>query len=336
MNIAATSCGTKPYSRCLSKGIGFCLPLKPQSPKPMLPDDFLSYLRYELNRAELTIEAYEYDIDQFANWLTGDKPDTFAPADVATADIRAWLASLAREGCIARTLRRKAQSLRAFFRFLLKRGIITDNPTSNLTLPKIPHTLPDIVRADEMEQILDTQENDLSESEDKEKTLRKLVITEILYTLGLRRAELISLNDTDISFSAGEIKVTGKRSKQRIVPAPQKLLQYIKEWQQLRDSLWPELEEPKPLLVVKGKRITTSQAYSIVKSSLASASTRKKSPHALRHSFATAMLNEGAALNSVKEFLGHSSLSTTQIYTHITFAEMRKAYDSAHPRAKKK
>ena len=298
--------------------------------------DFLSCMRYELNRAELTIEAYERDIDQFADWVTGGKDDKFEPSLVTASDIRAWLASLSREGDIPRTLRRKAQSLRAFFRFLLKRGVITDNPTSNLTLPKIPHTLPDIVRADEMESILTSQENDILETDDKEKDLRRLVITEILYTLGLRRAELISLNDPDISFSAGEIKVTGKRSKQRIVPAPQKLLQYIKEWQQLRDSLWPDLMEPKPLLVVRGKRITTSQAYTIVKSSLATASTRKKSPHALRHSFATAMLNEGADLNSVKEFLGHSSLSTTQIYTHISFAEMRKAYDNAHPRAKKK
>lgn len=302
----------------------------------MLTEDFLSYLRHELNRAELTVEAYERDIDQFADWLTNGKLKEFNPTDVTTADIRAWLASMAREGNIARTLRRKAQSLRAFFRFLLKKGIITDNPTSNLNLPKIPHSLPDIVRTDEIESILQGQEAAMNYSEDKETDLRTLLVTEILYALGLRRAELISLNDPDISFSSGEIKVTGKRSKQRIVPAPQQLLQYIRQWQDLRDSLWPELEDPKPLLVIKGKRISPMQVYSIVKSSLATSSTRKKSPHALRHSFATAMLNEGADLNSVKEFLGHSSLSTTQVYTHVSFSEMRKAYDNAHPRAKKK
>lgn len=302
----------------------------------MLTEDFLSYLRHELNRAELTVEAYERDIDQFADWLTNGKLKEFNSTDVTTADIRAWLASMAREGNIARTLRRKAQSLRAFFRFLLKKGIITDNPTSNLNLPKIPHSLPDIVRTDEIESILQGQEAAMNYSEDKETDLRTLLVTEILYALGLRRAELISLNDPDISFSSGEIKVTGKRSKQRIVPAPQQLLQYIRQWQDLRDSLWPELEDPKPLLVIKGKRISPMQVYSIVKSSLATSSTRKKSPHALRHSFATAMLNEGADLNSVKEFLGHSSLSTTQVYTHVSFSEMRKAYDNAHPRAKKK
>lgn len=302
----------------------------------MLLDDFLSYLQHELNRSPLTMEAYERDINQFAEWLTNGKPETFTPTDVTTSDVRAWIASLSREGNIARTLRRKAQSLRAFFRYLLKHGIIATNPTSTLNLPKLPRSLPDIVRSDEMETILDNKENSLTLSEDKESDLRSLVITEILYTLGLRRAELISLNDPDISFSAGEIKVTGKRSKQRVVPTPEKLLYYIKEWQDLRDTLWPDLESPKPLLVVKGKRISASQIYSVVKTSLESTSTRKKSPHALRHSFATAMLNEGADLNSVKEFLGHSSLSTTQIYTHVSFAEMRKAYDNAHPRSKKK
>ncbi len=300
-----------------------------------MTDEFTTYLRHELNRSPLTVEAYERDICQFVDWLTGDKPDSFTPNDVTTADVRAWIASLSREGNLARTLRRKAQSLRAFFRFLLKRGIISDNPTSTITLPKIPHSLPDIVRADEMEGILAAKESQEAVSQDKEAELRSLVVTEILYTLGLRRAELIALNDRDITFNPGEIKVTGKRAKQRVVPAPMKLLQYIHEWQQLRDSIWQNLEEPKPLIVMKGKRISPSQVYSIVKDSLATSSSRKKSPHALRHSFATAMLNEGADLNSVKEFLGHSSLSTTQIYTHVSFAEMRKAYDNAHPRAKK-
>lgn len=315
----------------------FLSPNGPKDANQMLTDEFTSYLRHELNRSPLTVEAYERDLNQFADWVTGGKPDEFKPQDITAADIRTWIASLARDGNIARTLRRKAQSLRAFFRFLLKNGIISENPTSNITLPKIPRSLPDTVRADEMEQILREKESQElnSKDEDKESDLRSLLVTEILYTLGLRRAELISLNDRDITFDPGEIKVTGKRSKQRVVPVPLKLLQYIRQWQRLRDSLWSDLEQPKPLIVVKGKRITASQVYSIVKDSLAASSSRKKSPHALRHSFATAMLNEGADLNSVKEFLGHSSLSTTQIYTHVSFAEMRKAYENAHPRAKK-
>lgn len=315
-------------------------------------DEFISYLRLELNRAPLTADAYERDIRQFADWTSAANPAGFKPEEVSTADVRSWIASLARDGESPTTLRRKAQSLRAFFRFLLKRGFTDKNPTRYLTLPKIPRRLPNHVRCEELESILGMEEKEISEAEateagteapgqaeaadavSQETLLRNHLILETLYSLGLRRAEIISLSDCDVSFPAAEIKVTGKRSKQRIVPVPQKLLADIARWQRLRDSIWPDLPAPRPLFVVKGKRISPSQVYTIVKKELASTSARVKSPHALRHSFATAMLNEGADLNSVKEFLGHSSLSTTQIYTHISFAEMKKAYLTAHPRAK--
>lgn len=299
--------------------------------------DFTSYLMHELNRAPLTVEAYLRDLEQFAEWM-GTEPDTLDPDEVTPGHIRSWLASLARQGQSPRTLRRKAQSLRAFFKFLLKRDKIERNPTRELSLPKIPKPLPDHVRTDEIEKILRNEEELLRDitPEDSEPELRNHLILETLYSLGLRRAELIAISDNDISFPAAELKVTGKRSKQRIVPLPQKLLDDIKEWQSLRDSVWPDLPHPRPLFVVKGKRISPSQVYSIVKKELRDSSARRKSPHALRHSFATTMLNEGADLNSVKEFLGHSTLSTTQIYTHISFAEMKKAYSNAHPRARDK
>ncbi|MDE6577949.1 MAG: tyrosine-type recombinase/integrase [Muribaculaceae bacterium] len=303
----------------------------------MIIDDFSSYLLYELNRSPLTVEAYERDITRFAEWVSSD-PGNFDPAATTPADIRAWIASLAREGQTARTLRRKAQSLRAFYKFLRKRSFVEENPTRDISLPKLPKPLPDHVRMEEIEKILADDEaliHEAADGEDIEEELRNYLIIETLYTLGIRRAELIALNDRDISFSAAEMKVTGKRSKQRIVPVPQKLLDTIRRWQQLRDSIWNDLPPDSPLFVVKGKRISPSQVYTIVKKELSSSSARHKSPHALRHSFATAMLNEGADLNSVKEFLGHSSLSTTQIYTHISFAEMKKAYLNAHPRAKK-
>mgnify|MGYP001031298218 FL=1 len=299
-------------------------------------DDFISYLRFELNRAPLTAEAYERDIRQFAEWVSPSGPECFMPDDITSSDIRAWLAELSREHNSPRTLRRKAQSLRAFFRFLLKRKIISQNPTSDLQLPKLPKSLPDFVRTDEMETILCNEESELSEFPDNEKMARNHLIVEMLYTLGLRRAELIAINDSDITKDSCEIKVTGKRSKQRIVPVPQILMENISAWQDMRDRLWPDMPNPKPLLVAKGRRISPYQVYTAVKEALSLSSARKKSPHALRHSFATAMLNEGADLNSVKEFLGHSSLSTTQIYTHISFAEMKEAYSKAHPRSRKK
>lgn len=301
----------------------------------MLIRDFISYILYELNRSQLTAEAYERDINSFIAWLTDDNPDDFHPASVTLSDVRAWLATLAREKQTATTIRRKAQSLRAFFRFLLKRGAIEANPTADLTLPKIPKSLPDVVRAEEIEGILRLDEQALALNPDNEEEMRDDLIIDLLYSLGIRRAELIAISDPDISPSAGEIKIFGKRSKQRVVPVPQALIMKINRWQEMRDRLWPDLEKPSPLFVVKGKRISPRQVYDAVHRQLEPTGARKKSPHALRHSFATSMLNEGADLNSVKEFLGHSSLSTTQIYTHVSFAEMKKAYESSHPRARK-
>lgn len=298
-------------------------------------DRYLDYLKFELNRSPLTVEAYSRDLNQFIDWLTCFNPDRFNPADVTVNDIRAWLSGLSKSAVTPRSLRRKVQSLRAFFRYLLKNKIIEKNPASDVTLPKLPKHLPDVVREDELEKILAESHEELADDPADETAMRNLLVVEILYTLGIRRAELIAISDNDINFSSGEIKITGKRAKQRIVPVPQELLDRIAEWQNLRDSLWKNLSEPRPLITVKGKRITPQQVYNIVKRELSVSSAKKRSPHALRHSFATAMLNGGADINSVKEFLGHASLSTTQIYTHISFNEMKKAYSSAHPRAVK-
>ena len=304
------------------------------------PELFLSYLKNELNYSLNTFGAYERDLNQFIEWLCPGKPERFVAEDITTSDIRSWLAFLSREGKTPRSIRRKAQSLRAFFKFLLKEGRIKINPTSDLLLPKLSKPLPDIIKHTEIETVLHNFEKDNHQEcetdEEREDRLRNKLVIEILYSLGLRRAELASINDEDITFSLSEIKVTGKRMKQRIVPLPLKLLESIKEWINLRNSLWHDLPSPTPLLVIKGKRITVSQIYTIVKKELASVNAKKKSPHALRHSFATSMLNEGADLNSVKEFLGHSSLATTQIYTHISFAEIKKAYNSSHPRSQKR
>lgn len=293
--------------------------------------DFISYLRYELNHSVLTCEAYERDLRQFSEWLAPKDLNNPDFSSLTQSDVRAWLASISRKNLTPRTIRRKAQSIRAFFRYLMKKGIITSNPTTDLILPKLPKPLPDVIRHNEIEQVLDTLES-VDEVEDI-KRFQELLIVETLYTLGIRRAELIALNDADISPSAGEIKVTGKRSKQRIVPAPSALVSKIRQWQRIRDEEWHDLPSPRPLFVVNGKRISAAQVYYAVKKNLANINARKKSPHALRHSFASSMLDGGADLNSVKEFLGHTSLATTQIYTHVSLAEIRKAYQTAHPRA---
>lgn len=307
---------------------------------------FLNYLKNEQNYSLNTLEAYERDLKQFSQWENGSD-DISNPETIATRAIRGWLAELSRAGISARSLRRKTQSLRAFFKFLMKEGQMKNNPAADITLPKLPKKLPDAIKHEDIEKIINPSSDSDSDSsiikgEEGEKTTAKesskrdffdKLIVETLYSLGIRRAELASINDADITRSPAQVKITGKRRKQRIIPLPQPLLEHFIKWQQIRDKSQEITENPKPLFTIKGKRISGAQIYGIVRKQLAQAPASKKSPHALRHSFATSMLNEGADLNSVKEFLGHSSLATTQIYTHVSFAEIKKVYSASHPRS---
>lgn len=304
---------------------------------------FESFLKHEQNRSPHTVEAYMRDLNQFADWMTLFHPDDFDPADVKLNDIRQWLASLAYQGLKSTSLRRKIESLRAYFRYLRKRRMLSANPALLMTLPKIPKPLPEIVTHSDMERMLDCLEQLIVETEENPGgdddivaviAERNRLMLEMFYVLGLRRAELVAISDPDIDYAGAELRVHGKRAKMRILPLPAQLMQNIRQWQNLRDTLWPELPQPRPLFAHDGKRLTPAQVYYAVNKELKATKAHKKSPHVLRHSFATAMLNQGADLNSVKEMLGHASLSTTQIYTHMSFAEMRKAYTAAHPRAK--
>lgn len=267
------------------------------------------------------------DIRQFAGWLTSEHPDLFDPTTVTTSDIRAWLALLARTEA-ASSIRRKTQSLRAFFHWLMRQGAISQNPASDIMLAKLPKHLPEVVKGTEIEEILDSlkQHGDFQ-------SIRARFILQLLYSTGMRQEEMRTLKDSDINFSLQEIKVTGKRNKQRVIPIPPALIAEIRKWQEVRDSRYSNLPSPCPLIPGPKGAISKTQLYQIVHSALASCATSKKSPHALRHSFATAMLRNGAALDSVKEFLGHASLSTTQIYTHLSFSELKANYRVAHPRS---
>lgn len=295
-----------------------------------MQEKFLNYLRYELNRAPLTIEAYKTDIEQFRIWLAPEDPDNIDYHSITSNDVRAWLALRARKGDSPRTLRRKIITLRTLFKWLMKTGVLKNSPLQDVPLPKIAKPLPDIIKPQDIEDAINQIKD--SDEEDEKKILRLLVM-EMFYSLGIRRAELVSINDSDISFHKAEIKVTGKRSKQRIIPVPQKLMALIHKWQQIRNMQQGIPENDSPLFLVNGKRISASQIYQIVHKALYNSPARKKSPHALRHSFASGMLNGGAEIDSVREFLGHSSLATTQIYTHISFKEIKSAYNLAHPRS---
>lgn len=288
--------------------------------------DFADYMLYELRRSRHTVEAYCRDIGQFRDWVCTDGAE-FRVADVTTADLRAWLGSLARHDSPL-TLRRKAQSLRAYFRWLLARGEVSHNPAADLVLAKAPSRLPEFVKEREIEEIV----GNYNASDFKE--CRTHIVMLMLYSTGLRQEELRTLTDADIDFSLREMKVTGKRNKQRIIPLPQPLLSEIAAWQQMRDAHYPSLPDPKPMIAGASGAVSKRTLYGIVHNALSASSALRKSPHVLRHTFATTMLNDGAALDSVKEFLGHSSLSTTQIYTHLSFNELKKSYSTAHPRAR--
>lgn len=289
-------------------------------------EDFIIYLKIEQRKSPHTVEAYERDVRSFAAWLTDNSNKEFDASSVTPNDIRAWIGTEADRGFSATTLRRKTQSLRAFFRWGRQRGIFSSNPAADVTLAKKRKKLPDFIKIDDMESILEQDINDFTDR-------RRHIVMEILYSLGLRRAELLSLTDSDIDFHSQEIKVTGKRNKQRMLPLPDKLAQHIKAWQKERDSRYPELQEPRPLIAGPHGPISKNQLYRIVKEGLLPTSNRKKSPHTLRHSFATAMVNEGADLDAVREMLGHASLATTQIYTHLSFNELINNYRTGHPRA---
>lgn len=303
-------------------------------PLPLL-DSFAEYLRYEVNRSGHTIEAYLRDVTQFAIFHAPEAPQSIDWSAIGHNDLRKWVATLG-ETETPRTLRRKIQSLRAFFRWLMKKRVLADNPASYVTLAKIDKSLPEFVRSEEMESILGSlkEEEEGAAGEEKYYLMLERVVLTLLYSTGIRQAELIGLCDSDVDTAAMEIKVTGKRNKQRVIPLHPEVCVLIDKFRLLRQEIFPETSLV--FLPCRGKSLTKSQLYRMVKGGLENATVGKKSPHVLRHTFATGMLNGGASLDCVQEFLGHESLETTQIYTHLTLSDLRRAYTDAHPRQKRK
>lgn len=285
-------------------------------------------MELELNRSKLTADAYGRDLREMAAYLGKDDEMTDA-ASVTTTEVRSWIASMARQGLSPRSLRRKTQAARAFFRWIQKNGEISNNPAAEVQLAKIGRKLPEFVREQEMEDILDNP----IQGGDPALNIRNKLILNILYSCGIRRDELAKITDADIDFHSKEIRVHGKRDKTRIIPVADELLDDIKQWQTVRDGLY-SFPSPAPLICSKRGKLTGRAIYEIVHNLLLSTGATHKSPHSIRHTFATSLLNSGAEINSVKELLGHASLQSTQIYTHLTFSDMKKAYDSAHPRSK--
>ena len=298
-------------------------------------ETFIKYIRYELNLSTHTVLSYSSDLSQFVTFLSGgDCTATLAHNSIdarriTTGDVRAWMASLSAAGLSLRSVHRKLQALRAFFKYAMKTGVIEENPCDSVELAKAKMPLPQYVRPDAMDEVL-SEEIDGENFEE----VRDSLIVEMLYDTGIRRSELVGLKDSDVSTARGELKVLGKRNKERIVPFAPVLAEKIELYRRLRNR---EVGDSDVFFVrCNGEPLYPGLVYRVVKNALASTGLEKRSPHVLRHSFASAMLNDGAEINSVKELLGHQNLSATQIYTHITISELKHDYQQAHPRATKK
>ena len=294
----------------------------------MMIDDFLNYLRYERNRSELTVRSYEKSLRDFESYFK-NRERHLSWESVDSDIIRDWMESMMDKGDMASSVNNRLSAVRSFFRFVLSRGMVDVDPAHAVTGPKKQKPLPYFMREADMDRLLDQSQM----WSDSYADVRARTIIILFYETGIRLAELIGLNDQDVDFGQHQLKVTGKRNKQRIIPFGEELEQVLRDYIRQRDEQ-PLKLEPALLLNDKGCRFTRSQVEVIVKRHLSRVTTMKKrSPHVLRHSFATAMLNHGAELESVRHLLGHESVATTEIYTHTTFEQLKKVYENAHPRA---
>lgn len=290
----------------------------------MLVESFLRYIRYEKNLSTHTVLSYKNDLFQFKTFLENLEPGCELQ-QVVPEQVREWIASLSEAGLSARSISRKVSALRAFYRYLVAQSVVAGSPVKELRVPKVRKAIPVYLRSDTMDELID----DVAYGDDFEGVRNKLIV-EMFCNTGIRRAELIGLKDADVR--ADEIKVTGKRNKERLVPYGPELAGQIAAYRKVRREIGQAGSEY--FFIRKdGEPLYPQLVYRIVKQALSQVCTfNKKSPHVLRHTFASVMLNDGAGLNSVKELLGHHSLASTEIYTHITFEELKQSYNQAFPK----
>ena len=290
-------------------------------------DKFLDYLSSELNRSQQTVESYRDDLKHFEKFAK-DLSDSFSWETVDSDMVRDWMESMMDKGNSAATVSRRLSALKTFYRFALARHYVESDPVYGIKGPKKEKPLPQFVKESEMDELLDRQAWG-----DDYNNVRARTIIILFYETGMRLSELVNLDDKDVNFVTSEIKITGKGNKQRIVPFGDELKNTLLEFRRLRDA---SVEVMTPALVVsdKGTRMNPWNVQDIVRSNLSRVcSLKKKSPHVLRHSFATAMLNHHVGIENLKKLLGHASISTTEIYTHTTFEQLKRVYNEAHPRA---
>ena len=292
-----------------------------------MTNHFIQYISNERRYSGHTLKAYQKDLDTFSIFLR-DRFELQNP-ELATAQmIRSWVVELMDSGLSARSVNRKISTLKSYYRFLLKKGHIDKNPASGVTTLKTPGRLPAYFEQESLNEILD-----IPWPPDNFADARDFLMLDLMYATGMRRAEMTGLKTANVDFSGGRLKVLGKRNKERFIPLSERMMEKIRIYLDLRAK---ELDNQSPYLVVTdhGKQLYPEFVNRTVSRMLSGLSGKKKSPHTLRHTFATHLLNNGADLNVIKELLGHADLSATQVYTHNTIEQLKAIYNKAHPRAK--
>ena len=290
---------------------------------------FIEYLSFEKKYSSHTVRAYNDDLNSFQTFckITFDNEKL---GDVNYSQIRSWIVKMVNENISNRTVNRKISSLKSFYKFLVKTKQIKESPLLRHQALKISKRVQVPFSEKEINEVI----NNLNEFDDFESVRNKLIV-ELLYSTGMRRAELMEIKQSSINFTNSTLKVLGKRNKERYIPLLNSVQQTLKTYLDLRKEIKSDSENL--LITIKGNKIYPTLVYRIINDYFSAVSSKvKKSPHVIRHSFATHLLNEGADLNSVKELLGHSSLASTQIYTHSSLNELKKVYNQAHPRSVKK
>lgn len=287
---------------------------------------YIDYLRYEKNLSSYTEISYSTDLTQFADYLQGEH-EGITLLDVDSDVIRLWMVSLMKSNITARSVNRKLSAVKSFYKYLLKIGELKQSPASKVVAPKLKKPIPVFVNDKDMQVLLDEPPKDAGFVE-----FRDYLILELFYVTGMRRAELIGLKDEDVDFYSQMLRVVGKRNKQRLIPVSKDIVNKLHKYLELRNR---EVEQSSAFFVKEdGGAMYPMLVHRVITGRLKMISVLSKtSPHVLRHSFATAMLNNGADINAVKEILGHSSLAATEVYTHTSFEEIKNIYNQAHPRA---
>ena len=295
----------------------------------MMIGQFCEYLRYECNKSPLTVQNYSKDLRAFEEYLA----ETDCHLDLLSADadvIRGWMESMMDKGNTATSVGRRLSAVRCFYRYAVKTGLVGKNPTRKIQRPKTAKPLPQFLKEDEADRLVDWAE---AKEDAPFKEMRAHAIITAFYETGIRLSELTGLDDDSVDLASRQMKVRGKGNKQRIVPFGEELAQTIADYIKVREGSVARIDNAL-FVTEKGRRMNSDQVRYEVRKHVAMVSTlKKRSPHVLRHTFATAMLNHGAGIESIRKLLGHESVKTTEIYAHTTFEQLKRVYKHAHPRA---